>query len=81
MTSAPSVTPDWPVRKKDFMPEMREEAVSTLDPAQAAELSLLVDLEAHWENLRKASPPVQEQSTHHAPAGFRVRSEGNRRST
>jgi hypothetical protein len=26
------------------------------DPAQAAELSLLVDLEAHWENLRKARP-------------------------
>jgi hypothetical protein len=27
-----------------------------LEPAQAAELSLLVDLEACWENLRKPSP-------------------------
>jgi hypothetical protein len=27
-----------------------------LDPAQATDLSVLVDLEARWENLRKASP-------------------------
>jgi hypothetical protein len=27
-----------------------------LDPAQATELSLLVELEARWENLRKAPP-------------------------
>ena len=32
-------------------------------------------------SFRCASPPVREQSTHHAHAGFRVRSEGNPRST
>ena len=35
------------------MPEMKETPVRTLDPAQATELALLVDLEARWENLRK----------------------------
>jgi hypothetical protein len=35
------------------MPEMKEASVGTLDPAQATELALLVDLEARWENLRK----------------------------
>src|SRR5262245_13998481 len=35
------------------MPEMKEASVRTLDPAQAAELARLVDLEACWENLRK----------------------------
>src|SRR5262245_7622864 len=39
------------------MPQTREDPVGNLDPAQAAELSLLVDLEAHWENLREAPPP------------------------
>jgi len=39
------------------MPEMKEASVRTLDPAQAKELALLVDLEARWENLRK--PPLQ----------------------
>jgi hypothetical protein len=38
------------------MPDMRELSVRNLDPAQAAELSLLVDLEARWENLRKTPP-------------------------
>ncbi len=36
---------------------MREAAVGNLDPAQATQLSLLVDLEARWENLRKAPSP------------------------
>lgn len=36
------------------MPEMRIVSVENLDPAQAVELSLLVDLEARWENLRRA---------------------------
>jgi hypothetical protein len=36
------------------MSETRAGVAGTLDPAQAAELSLLVDLEARWENLRKA---------------------------
>jgi hypothetical protein len=34
------------------MPEMRETPDGNLDPAQAADLALLVDLEARWENLR-----------------------------
>lgn len=39
------------------MSEVAEAPVRSLDPAQAAELSLLVDLEARWESLRKAAPP------------------------
>jgi hypothetical protein len=35
------------------MPEIREASVVNIDAAQAAELSLLVDLEARWENLRR----------------------------
>jgi len=35
------------------MLQISETPVSNLDPAQATELSLLVDLEARWENLRK----------------------------
>src|SRR5438552_17615808 len=42
-----------PCESRNFMLEMREASVGNLDPAQAAELSLLVDLEARWENLRK----------------------------
>ena len=38
------------------MPEMREVCDKNLDPAQAAELALLVDLEARWENLRNTPP-------------------------
>jgi hypothetical protein len=48
------------------MPEMQEAPVA-IASAQAAELSLLVDLEARWENLRKspsrpaeAGPRMQE---------------------
>jgi hypothetical protein len=37
------------------MPEMIEAAVENLGPEQAADLSLLVDLEARWENLRKSA--------------------------
>jgi hypothetical protein len=37
------------------MPPQSEAPV--LEPAQAAALALLVDLEARWENLRKHSPP------------------------
>jgi hypothetical protein len=39
------------------MPEMRETSALNLDPTQAAQLSLLVDLEARWENLRKPPAP------------------------
>jgi hypothetical protein len=35
------------------MPQISEAPVGNLDPTQATELSLLVDLEACWENLRK----------------------------
>ena len=35
------------------MPDMKEASVRMLDPSQATELALLVDLEALWENLRK----------------------------
>ena len=38
------------------MPQTREDSTGDLNPAQAAELSLLVDLEAHWANLREAPP-------------------------
>jgi hypothetical protein len=39
------------------MPEMRAAAVVATSLEQAIDLSLLVDLEARWENLRKAPPP------------------------
>jgi hypothetical protein len=42
------------------MKEMKAAAVSSLDAAQAVDLSLLVELEARWENLRK-TPPAQGQ--------------------
>ena len=47
------------------MPEIREAYVANMDAAQAAELSLLVDLEARWENLRRTplQPPEEETST------------------
>jgi hypothetical protein len=38
------------------MPEDAYAPAGFLDPGQAAELSLLVDLEARWENLRKMAP-------------------------
>src|SRR5260370_7222345 len=42
---------------RNFMTQMSEAPVGNLDPAQATELALLVDLEARWENLREHSPP------------------------
>jgi hypothetical protein len=42
------------------MPETRSVTPGTLDPAQAAELALLVELEARWENLRTNASPVPE---------------------
>jgi hypothetical protein len=39
------------------MPEMSKVPPGQLEPAQAADLARLVDLEACWENLRKGSPP------------------------
>jgi len=43
---------------------MRVASVENLDPAQATELSVLVDLEARWENLRKdPSRDSEEGST------------------
>jgi len=45
------------------MPEMKEASVRTLDPAQASELALLVDLEARWENLRKTPSHAEAGAT------------------
>jgi hypothetical protein len=46
------------------MPELPDTLEPALSPAQAAELALLIDLEARWENLRVArSPATQEPST------------------
>ena len=46
------------------MPEMKGASVRPLDPKQAAELALLVDLEARWENLRKTPfRPSEEGNT------------------
>jgi len=39
----------------NFMTPISETQVGNLDPAQATALCLLVDLEACWENLRKAA--------------------------
>ena len=39
------------------MPEMRAGAVRATSPEQAFDLSLLVDLEACWENLRRTPAP------------------------
>jgi hypothetical protein len=44
------------------MQEIRAAAVSSLDAAQAAELSLVVELEARWENLRTARRPQDEEA-------------------
>ena len=46
------------------MSELKEAISRSLGPAQAADLSLLVDLEARWENLRKTplQPPEAESS-------------------
>jgi hypothetical protein len=38
------------------MAQLIEPPPGNLDPAQATELSLLVDLEACWENMRKSAP-------------------------
>jgi hypothetical protein len=62
------------------MPDLREASVRNLDPAQAAELSVLVELEARWENLRRspsrpkeAGPSTQElQSKQKAYEAFHV---------
>jgi hypothetical protein len=45
------------------MPDRTENAVQNLDPAQATDLSLLVELEARWENMRKPSSRSQEEGT------------------
>jgi hypothetical protein len=42
------------------MAEIRQVVDMKLDPAQAAALAVLVDLEARWENLRHTRPRPQE---------------------
>ncbi len=44
------------------MPELKDACVETLAPAQAADLCLLADLEACWENLRKTPSLVTDVS-------------------
>ena len=39
------------------MPETTDTPEAPLDPAQAAELALLIDLEARWQNLRTLGSP------------------------
>src|SRR5260370_16168919 len=51
---------------RNFMAQISEAQVGNLDPAQATELSLLVELEACWENLRKAT-------ARHVDAGSRLK--------
>ena len=38
------------------MSAIRESSASSLQPAQATELSLLLDLEARWENVKRTTP-------------------------
>jgi hypothetical protein len=45
----------------NFMPNMMEASSGNRDSTQAAELCVLVDLEARWENLRKLPLPVEEE--------------------
>jgi len=42
------------------MSEMTDASESPLDPAQAAELALLIDLEARWQNLRTLRSPTAD---------------------
>ena len=48
---------------ENFMPKMIEACSGNLDSTQAAELGLLVDLEAHWENLRKHASQDGEKAS------------------
>jgi hypothetical protein len=43
------------------MPDRKDVFDEDLEPAQAAELALLVDVEARWENLRKSSPSLERR--------------------
>jgi hypothetical protein len=53
-----------PLRESgNFMPNMIEASSGNRDSTQAAELCVLVDLEARWENLRKRPSPVEEEKT------------------
>jgi len=42
------------------MPEMREASIASLESTQATRLSLLVDLEARWENMRHRPSRVRD---------------------
>jgi hypothetical protein len=42
------------------MPDLYPSSDGKLNPAQAMELALLVDLEAHWENLRATTSPSMD---------------------
>jgi hypothetical protein len=65
------------------MPDLKDFFKGNLDPAQAVELALLLDLEACWENLRASSslsdvPPCTQglQGKQKAYDGFRAKLKG-----
>ena len=47
------------------MPEIKPVSDGNLDPVQAVELAVVVDLEARWENLRTAAQHQDVPSTVH----------------
>jgi hypothetical protein len=60
-----------PSEIRSYMQQMTAAAVRSLDAGQAAELSLLVELEARWENLRK-TPRTQDQEARSVPDDLRA---------
>ena len=57
--------------KKGRMPEVRQVAEEEIGAAQAAELTLLLDLEARWENLR-ARPGQEPRRSRPSPKIYRL---------
>jgi len=55
-----SANAEGPRTSRCFMPERIETDAGKLNPDQAAELALLVELEARWENLRKTPVLAQD---------------------
>jgi hypothetical protein len=78
-----TVLDEWtlPRKGRKFMSELDKASVGTLDPAQARELAVLVDLEARWENLRYGPSrdsegrmtPASLLAVQNAYAAFRVK--------
>ena len=49
-----------PCESRNYMTSMREAAIKDRSPMQAIDLSVLVELEARWENMRKTPARAQE---------------------